>query len=519
MLTDYGSMTSQELDAVCIQLLGPSLSPTVPPLIGMDVFSPKMRDMIYLVSYQHKAALELSIANALGTAAIATMGQIEVEMPTGGTIASNIGLIACAESGERKSSVQGRFKKSCLDYEAELRAIGKAAAFDKNIKRSVIMRQRKRLERQLLGLPEGTSPTTLLNQIKEISVLLDTPPPPQVSRIFMSPNITSQAFLKFFDSNAGVGAILTDEGDFTDLLKNKGLAEMVRQGLSGGSISSTRVNSDTYIPVCRFSYVCTTQYAVLKNLGRLMDQNEYGSIARLWLILAPTLKGKRNQTFFKAPVDSSCDMQWDAQIVKVLAQAKHIRETGAPWILSLDADARTHWDNFCSQIDNRIAFGEFKEASAWASKATGGVLRLAAILYFFDNPSLEQKILGRECLDRAIAIYNWLIEHAKAAYCYIFPQAGQEEAYKLLRYLLSTGITCFRSGQLINKLKSNTDKTSDWYAGLQILVDLGYVVHALPNPYDRRPGRPTKEFITAYALRDQIQMIRANLRLADQRYA
>lgn len=505
-------MTNQELGVVCTQLLGPRFSPVMPVLPNMDAFPPKMRDMIYFISHQRQASLELSIANALGTVAVASMGQIEVEIPTGSTVASNIGLIACAESGERKSSVQEIFKRPCTIWETEQMTADKNVYLEQQANRKTLVRELKRIERQLQCEREETSRTALLDKANEIGMLLDAPQTPGCSRIFMAHNLTGQAFIRTLHSNGGVGSIYTDEGDLTDLLKNKGLAEMFRQGLSGGSISATRVNLDLHVPVCRFSYVCTTQYTVLKNLGRLADQNEYGSIARLWFILGPTVKGNRNKTQFNQPDKSSCGVQWDAQITSVLHRAKSLRANRTPWLLQMDAKTQRHWESYCCDIDNRIASGELWSISPWASKAAGGVLRLAAILYFFDNPTLDQKALGLDYLNSAITIYNWLIEHAKVAYLLMFPQVGQKEVYKLLRHILWTGLTRFSAGQLINRLKLNTEKTSDWYAGLQILVDLGYMQNTELNPYGLGRGRPKKEFMATLLLTQGVNYELVNLR-------
>jgi hypothetical protein len=304
-------------------------------------------------------------------------------------------------------------------------------------------------------------------------------------------------------NNCGVASIFTDEGDLATFVKDPPKGDLFRQGISGGGVSLTRATRDIYIPEAVLNYVCTPTYAVLKNLGSLPVQGEYGSHPRIWFINAPMLKGQRKSMNHPPSKNPHSDSAWREKMRQILESSKHRKEENKRQTLYLDPEAEHRWIYFCNNIEDRISRGDLADLSEWGSKATGGILKLAGCLHLFNDPLLESAYISREQFEKAMRIYDWLIEHAKYAYRIMFPRPGERHVYRLLYSLLAHEVFYFSAGSLINKLKKSQDKTQDWYEAIHVLEDYGYLILIEEEKQVKRRGRPsyryavTQQFVDA----------------------
>lgn len=497
---DYESMairpTPKQLEDICRQLLPEDVWRPLPPPPDLAALPDVMRNMVLDAVHQSKAAYELALAGAISAAFVACLGSIEVAIPkTNGTVLCTVCMLACSDSGERKSDILSVFKQPLLQWEKAQTEYAKASALDHKAEMRALRVEMRCIERRIeRNARKGLGYVDDLERLKQLTVKQERGAKKKITSLFISHDSTVAGIVKFMESNCGVGAIYDDEGDLYDFLKNVSRAELFRQATSGGQISNTRASGSIQIANPAMNYFCMPQNVVLNKLGKLSDQAEYGSHPRILYVAAPRLKGQRR--FMNPPPsnDPRSMEAWNERLLVMLESSKLRAESGDRQKLYLDKEAEHFWEHFCGVIEGRIAEGDLKALSEWGSKATGGILKLAGCLHFFNDPALETTTITGEQMQKASKIYEWLIEHAKYAYQVMFPAPGQKHVHRLLCCLLEKDITQFSAGKLINKLKKPQDAIQDWHGAISILEDYGYLVLIEDEKQIKRRGRPSYNY-------------------------
>ena len=503
---DYESMaikpTPKQLEDICRQLLPEDVWRPLPSLPDIFALPAIMRNMIL-----DKAASELALASAISAAFVACLGSIEVAIPkTNGTVLCTVCMLACSDSGERKSDIMGAFKQPFLQWEKAQTEHARESALDHKAEMRALRVQMRCIERRIeRNATKGLDYADDLERLKQLAVKQERGAKKKITSLFISHDSTVAGIVKFMESNCGVGAIYDDEGDLYEFLKNLPRAELFRQATSGGKISNTRASGGIQITSPAFNYFCMSQSRMISKLGRLSDQAEYGSHPRIWYVIAPRLKGQRRCMNPPPSKDPRSMEAWNERLWVMLESSKLRAENGVRRKLYLDKEAQHFWEYFCGDIEERIAEGDLKELSEWGSKATGGILKLAGCLHFFNDPILETTAITREQLQKASIIYAWLIEHAKYAYQVMFPVPERNHVYRLLCCLVENDIRQFIAGRLINKLKKPHDKIQSWYEAIHVLEDYGYLALIEEEEQVKRRGRPSHRYTVTQLFMDAVR--------------
>lgn len=497
-------LTARQVEEVCGRLLPGAAWRPPPSLPDLAALPDVMRNVILDVVHQSKGAYELAIACAISAAFVAGLGTIAVEIPkTNGSVLCTACMLACSESGERKSDIMGVFKQPLLKWEKKQAELTEMSDLERKAEMRALRVEIRSIERRIeRNATKGLDSTEEVERLKRLVVRLESGAKQKVARLFISHDSTAAGIMKFMAANCGVGAIYDDEGDLSEFLKNELRAELFRQATSGGQMSNTRASGSIQITNPALNYFCMPQNVVLNKLGKLSDQAEYGSHPRLWYFIAPPLKGQRRYMNPPPSNDPMSTEVWRERLWVMLESSKLRTENGIRQKLYLDKEAEHFWEYFCGVIEERIAGGDLKDLSEWGSKATGGILKLAGCLHFFDNPALSSMVINKEQLQKAEKIYAWLIEHAKYAYQIMFPAPGQKHVYRLLCCLLENDIRQFIAGRLINRLKKPQDKIQDWYEAIHILEDYGYLALIEEEKQVKRRGRPSYRYAVTQLFMD-----------------
>jgi replicative DNA helicase len=135
--------------------------------------------------------------------------------------------------------------------------------------------------------------------------------------------------------------------------------------------------------------------------------------------------------------------------------------------------------------------GDLGHIADWASKLRGGVLRIAGLLHMADfisyttphnshNPQIEENTLAR-----AIAIAQYLIQHARAAFAEIGADPSVVAARKVLAWLEKQQSREVSRRDIYQAVKGTFRRTAELDPVLELLADHGYV---RPRDMDDRPG-------------------------------
>jgi hypothetical protein len=133
----------------------------------------------------------------------------------------------------------------------------------------------------------------------------------------------------------------------------------------------------------------------------------------------------------------------------------------------------------------------------WAGKLVGAVCRIAGVFHGLihaasGDPAKAQ--IDVKTMLGAIAIGEYLIPHAKAAFFEMGADPSIDSARRILRWVSSKQISTFTRREAFNSLRGGIQKVDELDQPLQMLVNHGYIrgVSLEHNRPGRKPS-PTYE--------------------------
>jgi replicative DNA helicase len=144
-------------------------------------------------------------------------------------------------------------------------------------------------------------------------------------------------------------------------------------------------------------------------------------------------------------------------------------------------------------LEPRLAEGaELGDMTDWAGKLAGAVARIAGILHMLDYAGKMQPWdyeVSKEVVERAIKIGHYLLAHAKCVMAFMGSDSRVEDAKYVLRWIERKGCEWFTKREAFEGTKGRFDTVSDLEAGLEVLIEHGYVREDPIQPLHRGPGR------------------------------
>ncbi len=171
----------------------------------------------------------------------------------------------------------------------------------------------------------------------------------------------------------------------------------------------------------------------------------------------------------------------------------------APHILTLTPEARVIVTAFERALEPKLGeFGELAHIADWAAKLVGAIGRIAGLLHAGDlaeDGAPWETPISDGCIERAIRIGEYLVEHALAAFGKMGSDPDLENARYLLGRLQGTGRTSFTKRDAFEATKQRFKRVAKMMPALTLLEEHRYV-RLKPEPPRDGPGRkpsPTYE--------------------------
>jgi hypothetical protein len=191
--------------------------------------------------------------------------------------------------------------------------------------------------------------------------------------------------------------------------------------------------------------------------------------------------------------------------VKTIFDRNLIRMLDFSWpedepILVMSESASDRLRAFEAKLEPRLGpDGDLGSIADWASKLVGAIARIAGILHLawhidLERPWNEPVLL--ETIESAIAIGDFYLAHAKAAFAEMGADPEVEAARHVLRWIECKGIGAFSERDAYQALKGRFKKVSDLRPVFRLLVDHGYV-RERPRTAPTGPGRPASPIFDA----------------------
>jgi putative DNA primase/helicase len=392
-----------------------------------------------------QAPLPMAATSALAAVALASQAHIDVrraerlEGPTG------LFLLTIADSGERKTTLDGFFTRAIRDYEAEQVELGepvlkeyRAALEAWEAKRSGIKDKLRQLAK--MGKPTGDMESAL----RELE--LAKPEPARIPRLVLgdeTPENLAWSLAKNWPS-AGVisseaGLIFGAHGMGRDsIMRNLGLLNTL---WDGGSLSVGRKTSESFtVRDARLTVALQIQEPTLRDFftrsGTLARGT--GFLARFLVAWPESTQGRR--MFTEAPKHWPHLAAFHRRIAAILNQPVPINDDGtlSPTMLELSPEAKAAWVAFHDAIEGELASGgELYDVRDCASKIADNAARLAALFHAFEDES--GGMIGVDSVERATRITAWHLHEARRFFGEIALPPELADAVRLDGWLIEYG--------------------------------------------------------------------------------
>ena len=199
-----------------------------------------------------------------------------------------------------------------------------------------------------------------------------------------------------------------------------------------------------------------------------------------------------------APTPSSVTAAY-ARLVRTaleLQPATDSKGDDCAYIVRLTTEARTELSRFRESVERGLRRGgELYELRDWGSKLPGAAVRIAGVFHGLMHAGHGNPVgahIDAETVLGAIAIAEYLTEHAKAAFQLMGADPVTALARRLLGWLFDAGLTVFSKRDAHRALRVTRASALD--EPLRMLVERGYIrKHSAERTGPGRAPSPTYE--------------------------
>lgn len=316
---------------------------------------------------------------------------------------------------------------------------------------------------------------------------------------YIGDDATPESVALLLNDNDGRFALLSPEGDIFDLMAgryssgNPNLGVYLK-GHAGDDIRVNRANrefSARYVHKPALSIGMAVQPEVLRGLTLKKGFRGRGLLGRFLYSLPQSLLGFRK--IDPIPIDPSIASAYEQKILETLRIIPKVDldNKSLPHTITVSGEALSELDRFMVEIEKRLGpGGDLAGIGDWAGKLAGAVCRIAGIFHGLihaasGNPS--EAPINAETMLGAIAIGEYLIPHAKAAFFEMGTDPAIDTARRILDWVFSERITEFTKREVFNSLRGGIQKVDELDEPLLILVNHGYIREATQD--QKGPGR------------------------------
>ncbi len=171
---------------------------------------------------------------------------------------------------------------------------------------------------------------------------------------------------------------------------------------------------------------------------------------------------------------------------------------GAPWVLSLDGDARERFLAWQHEVEPMLGpDGRLASLTDWGGKLCGLTARLAAVLHLVaqDDPAPWRVPVGIESIESAVGLARWAIPHAEAAVDLVVgdDEGPMADAAYVLRWLRERSEPEVSRRDVHSHGRRRFDGDPDRLSkSLGVLIDRHWLRPIDDGP--RGPGRPIERY-------------------------
>lgn len=434
----------------------PALQPLVaeiePEPYPLDALPATIRNAVVEVQGFTKAPVSMVALSATSALSLAIQAQVDVSRAQGLTGPCSLFGLVIADSGERKSTCDGKFTNSIKEYEAQQAEIAKPLIWEYNAALGAWDAKRNGIKDKIRQLAKESKPTREYEE-KLRDLEKREPIKPRVPRLIyadVTPEALTYSLYKNWPSggvvSAEAGSVLGAHGMGSESVM-RNLA-MFNQLWDGNPLTIDRRTSESYtVRGARLTIALQVQEATLRDF---LDRS--GTLARGTGFLACFLlawpESTQGYRAFTEPPEYWPAMEtFNQRITKILNLSLPLNADGtlSPVMLTLSPDAKAAWVAYHDEIERELKkSGELYDVRDVAAKSADNAAGIAALFHVFE--SMQTSEVGFESINGAIRIAAWHLNESRRffgeiALPKVLADAAMLEAW-LIQYCKRDNILC-----------------------------------------------------------------------------
>jgi hypothetical protein len=445
----------------------------------LNAFSERMRKAAQALQEYSQAPLSMCCQSVLAVSSLLAQAHIQVIDLSGKAKPCSLFFMTIADSGERKSTVDGYVLKPLKDHIKNAQP-----AYQENYE---TYSREKKLYDACFKAIERKPKLTYQHRRQEVDKLGSMPLPPLKPDVLVqSPTI--QGLFRLFVENAGYAGLFSAEGgtflggysmqkdhstETISLLSYLWDGEAITRTLAGEGVSKLYGKR----LACHLLMQPIIAYPFLRN----PINKQQGILGRFLVIQPPGLSGYRDNTKKPSPQAELHLVGYEAYVSGLLklpfkTEGKQGNEL-MPRVVCLSRDAEARLRVFAQEIEVELKpEGLLRHISGFANKLPEHTVRIAGCMAWFDNPDVQQIDLA--IIEDAIEIARFYSRETLRYSSYSEEDNAINDARMLWDWLKANWHEPLVSKACIQNSVPyglRLDKYKRFKSAMKLLVDYGYL--------------------------------------------
>ncbi len=413
----------------------------------------------------------------------------------------NLYVLAAQPPGSKKSAVTVYARQPLEQYEHELIETARDEIAEAVNEYRVLEARWEKAIKDCAKL-DGVELDARKTEAKKLKQQLDglkVPAEPQL----IADDITSEELATKLAEQGGRMAIFSAEGGIFEVMGGRyssGSAniDVYLKAHPGDLLRINRRNRAEYIEAPALTLGLAVQPDVIQGLASKPGFRGRGLVGRFLYALPPSSVGKRK--IRPAPLRDEAKHTYARNIGNLARIQPYGTDADQARMLRFSKDADDYLAAFEERLEPQLCEGGDLYALAdWGAKLAGAVARIAGLLHLAEN---VQRVnsgnwpgdVAAETVKQAIAIGDYLIPHARAAYAEMGADPKIEDAKFIVRWLERDGRAVVSKRDIFEGTKGRFKEVTSLEPALQTLQDHDYLRLTEVPQKTGRGRKPSQQF-------------------------
>jgi hypothetical protein len=406
---------------------------------------------------------------------------------------------AAPPPASRKTPVFRGIVTPIENYERSLAGQAKPIAAEKRTELAIKQKMLEEIERRI-SKTDGPEHDELFEKAKALAKEIASTTIPEIPRL-IADDTTPEKLVSLMALHGGRIGILSPEGGIFGIMAGRYSASrnatnlaVYLKGHAGDTLRVDRTNRPSeLIDGPALTLGLAVQPDVIRGLAENPSFRGQGLLGRILYAMPRSRVGHRDVN--APPVPPAIRDAYHAKMRAMLELPFGTSPNGAPapHVLSLSSGANTLWMQFAAWLEPQLAdFGPLSHIADWAGKLAGAVARIAGLLHLADragSPEPWAMPIPKATMARAVAIGQYLIPHARAAFSEMGADSAVADARHVLAWIRRHGAESFTRRDCFEGTKSRFGLVENLLPALQLLERHHYVRERTASDPGGR-GRP-----------------------------